>query len=141
MAVSPSLYLVDKSALSRLTAPSVAERLSGLVVQGLVGVSIVTELEVGFSARSAQDYQDTRDRLVNLLPAVGVPDRAEARAREVQASLVRRGQHRAVGVADLLIAATAELAGLVLLHYDADFDLIAAVTGQPTGWVVPRGSV
>lgn len=58
-----------------------------------------------------------------------------------QASLVERGQHRSAGVADLLVAAIAELEGLTVLHYDADFDVIAEVTGQPTEWVVPRGTV
>jgi hypothetical protein len=28
-----------------------------------------------------------------------------------------------------------------VLHYDDDYDRIAAVTGQPAQWVVPRGSV
>jgi predicted nucleic acid-binding protein len=46
-----------------------------------------------------------------------------------------------VGLADLLIAAVAERASLCLLHYDADFEAVAAVTGQVTRWVVPRGSL
>ena len=45
--------------------------------------------------------------------------------------LADRGQHRAPSIPDLIIAATAELAGLTVLHLDKDFDLIAAVTGQP----------
>ena len=56
-------------------------------------------------------------------------------------ALVERGQHRSVGVADLLLAATAEIERLTVLHYDADFDLIAEITGQPTEWIVPRGSI
>ncbi len=64
-----------------------------------------------------------------------------ARTLEIQALLAERSQHRGVSVPDLLIAACAERAGLVVLHYDADFDRIARVTGQPTRWVVPRGSV
>jgi hypothetical protein len=28
-----------------------------------------------------------------------------------------------------------------VLHYDEDFDRIAAITGQPTSWIVPRGSL
>jgi hypothetical protein len=27
------------------------------------------------------------------------------------------------------------------LHYDADYDRISEVTGQPTQWVRPRGSL
>ena len=63
------------------------------------------------------------------------------RAVEVQDRLVERGQHRAVKLADLLVAAAAEAADLTVLHYDKDYDLIAAVTGQPVEWVVPAGSV
>ncbi len=63
------------------------------------------------------------------------------RALEVQAALAERSQHRAVPLPDLLIAACAERAGLTVLHYDADFERIAKVTGQPTRWIVPRGSV
>jgi predicted nucleic acid-binding protein len=59
----------------------------------------------------------------------------------VQARLVERGEHRSAGVADLLLAAMAEIEGLTILHYDADFETVARVTGQSTEWVVPRGSV
>jgi predicted nucleic acid-binding protein len=61
----------------------------------------------------------------NATPAI------EARAVEVQGALARRGRHRASSVPDLLVAATAELAGLVVLHCDKDFPLIAEITGQP----------
>ena len=53
----------------------------------------------------------------------------------------RQGQLRAVRFPDLLIAATAERHGLVVIHYDADYDLIAAITGQPCEWVAPQGSI
>ena len=77
---------------------------------------------------------------MDLLAPVLVTPRAEQRAPEVQAKLVRRGQHRAVSIPDLLVAAVAEVEQLSVLHYDADFELIAAVTGQPHRWIVPRGS-
>jgi len=62
------------------------------------------------------------------------------RAIEIQGELAKTGRHR-VPIPDLLIAAAAEAAGLTVLHYDSDYDLIASVTGQPVEWVVPRGSV
>jgi predicted nucleic acid-binding protein len=55
----------------------------------------------------------------------------EDRAVDVQATLADQGQHRAPSIPDLLIAATAELAGLTVLHVDKDFELIAGITGQP----------
>jgi predicted nucleic acid-binding protein len=63
------------------------------------------------------------------------------RAVLVQDLLAERSQQRGAKIADLLIAAAAEAAGLVVLHYDHDFDLIAQVTEQPTEWIVPAGTV
>ncbi|WP_154402869.1 PIN domain nuclease [Nocardioides speluncae] len=134
-------WLVDKSALWRLSHPAVAESLRDRMASGRIGVSILTELEVGFSARSLADHEQVRNRLLDDLPPVPLPMRAEGRARDVQRQLIARGQHRAVSVPDLLLAATAEIEGLVVVHYDADFDMIADLTGQPTEWVVSRGSV
>jgi predicted nucleic acid-binding protein len=141
MGLTPARWLVDKSALTRLARPEVNEALWLPITRGTVGVSICTELEMGFSARSADDYQETREKLVNRLVPVAIPLQAENRAREVQAALIARGQHRAVSVPDLLIAATAEIEDLTVLHYDADFDLIAEITGQPCEWVVPKGTL
>ena len=139
--MTPARWLVDSSVLSRLHVSEVAETILPMVGAGLVGVSIVTELEMGFTARSTTDYRTSRASLLDHLLPVYLPMRAEDRAREVQSSLVERGQHRSAGAADLLVAATAEIEGLTLWHYDADFDLIGNVTGQVTEWVVPRGSV
>jgi predicted nucleic acid-binding protein len=139
--VTPAHWLVDKSVLARLDQDRVAEVVLPRIQAGRVGVSVVTELEVGFSARSAPDFRMTRSELLDHLLPVLIPPRAEARAREIQAELVSRGQHRSAGVADLLLAATAEMEGLAVLHYDADFETIAAVTGQVVEWVVPRGTV
>jgi predicted nucleic acid-binding protein len=141
MGVSPAQWLIDKSVLARIGEDSVAEVVLPRVQAGLVGIGIVTELEVGFSARSINDYRTTRDDLLDHLLPVLIPARAEPRAREVQARLVERGEQRSAGVADLLLAAIAEIERLTILHYDADFETVASVTGQSTEWVVPRGSV
>jgi predicted nucleic acid-binding protein len=63
------------------------------------------------------------------------------RARDVQIRMAARGHHRAAGVIDLITAAVAEHHGAVVLHYDADFEHIAAVTGQLQAWVAPRGDL
>ncbi|MBW3601585.1 MAG: hypothetical protein KY434_02660 [Actinobacteria bacterium] len=79
--------------------------------------------------------------MLTFLVPVLTPSRAEERARWIQAELVARGRHRAVAIPDLLVAAVADVEGLTVLHYDRDFDVIAGVTGQPTEWVVPAGTV
>jgi predicted nucleic acid-binding protein len=66
------------------------------------------------------------------MPVENTTPAAEDRAVEVITDLADRGHHRAPSVPDLLIAAIAERAGLIVLHQDKDFDLIAQVTGQLT---------
>jgi len=141
VAVTPARWLVDKSVLVRLDRDPVAEVVLPRIRAGQVGVALVTELEVGYSARSERDYTATRDDLLDHLLPVTTPVRAEQRARELQANLVHRGRHRGVSIPDLMLAAIADIEQLVVLHYDHDFDLITEVTGQPTEWVVPPGSV
>lgn len=130
MAVTTS-WLIDKSALVRLGAsPDVADWASR-IERGLVHITTVTRLEVGFSARSAgQARAGLRDPPLAHMPVEYLTPAIEDRAVEVQLRLAEQGQHRAPSIPDLLIAATAELAGLTVLHIDKDFELIAAVTGQ-----------
>jgi len=107
---------------------------------GDVAISGVLELEVLYSARSHADFLAIREELRGY-PRLRLDERDFARAADVMERLARRGQHRAAGLPDLLQAATAERCGVILLHYDADFDLVALVTGQPAEWIVPRSSV
>ena len=138
MAVSPS-YLADKSALARMTHAKVAERLAPLILGGQVATCAVIDLEVLYSARSLGDYEQILAER-GALPALALSETVGSRSVDVQHQLARRGQHR-VPLPDLLIAATAEINGVAVIHYDADYDRIAQVTGQPTEWVVPRGSI
>nr|WP_268248948.1 PIN domain nuclease [Streptomyces pilosus] len=97
------------------------------------------ELEVLHSARSKADAERIRDEMrgFDWLPS---PDEAWDRAIEVRTLLIKKGNWQALSVSDLIVAATAERHGAVVLHYDGDFDMIASVTGQRTAWVVPAGS-
>jgi predicted nucleic acid-binding protein len=127
-----STWLIDKSALIRLaTSPDAADWASR-IQRGLVRISTVTRLEVGFSARSADDLRANLDRppLVSM-PVEYLTPAIEDRAMAVQLALADRGQHRAPSIPDLLVAATAELSQLTVLHLDKDYELIAGVTGQP----------
>jgi predicted nucleic acid-binding protein len=81
------------------------------------------------------------DQLYEAYTWVPMPDAVFQRAKQVQAMLTPRGEHRCAGPVDLLVAATAELSGLTLLHYDRDFDAVARATGQPVSWVAAPGSV
>ena len=126
-------WLIDKSALARLKTSPNAEPWRNRIDRGLVRISTVTRLEVGFSFRNIDNAQReaTSPPLVSM-PLEYISPAIERRAVQVQLALTERGQHRAASIADLLVAATAEINGLTVLHFDKDFDLIASVTGQPT---------
>lgn len=128
-------WLIDTSAL-RPHVPAFAEVLIPRIAAGLVSVCLVTELEIGYSARSGSEFERISRDVSALLNRVIMPVAAEARAREVQRALIARGQHRAVAIPDLIVAAVAEIEGLTVLHHDGDFDLIAAITGQSVEWIV-----
>ena len=102
------------------------------IERGLVRICTVTRLEVGYSARTVDQLREllTTVPIAAMLVEYFTPA-IEERAVEVLGLLAERGQHRAPSLADLLIAATAELAKLTVLHVDEDFDVIGAVTGQP----------
>ena len=134
-------YIADKSALARLPHPAVRAVLEPLLLAGEVATCSVVELEVLYSARNHADLVRTRATRARAFISVPMEQADFDRAADIMAQLARRGQHRAVGLPDLLIAAVAERAALTVLHYDADYELVSTVTGQATQWVVPRGSV
>jgi predicted nucleic acid-binding protein len=124
----------------RQTRAEVREALDPLLRAGEVATCGIVDLEALYSASSPTVYGTTAAALSEM-PKATVDEECVVRALEIQALLAERSQHRGVSVPDLLVAACAERAGLILLHYDSDFDRIAEFTGQPTRWVVPRGSV
>ena len=125
-------WLIDKSALVRLGDSTDVDEWANRIERGLVRITTVTRLEVGYSARSAARARAAFSRPpVSAMPVEYLTPAIEDRALEVQQLLAGKGQHRAPSIPDLLIAATGELAGLTVLHLDKDFDLIAKLTGQP----------
>ena len=124
-------WLIDKSALVRLAASPDAEQWAARIERGLVRITTVTRLEVGYSARSGEDLRSAlQNPPLAAMPVEYQTPAIENRAVEVLTLLADRGQHRAPSIPDLIIAATAELAGLTILHVDKDFEVVAAITGQ-----------
>ena len=125
-------WLIDTSALVRLAASRDAAEWASRIERGAVRVTTVTRLEIGYSARSGPDLRTGLQRPpLSSMPVEYLTPAIEDRSVEVLTLLADRGQHRAPSVPDLIIAATAELAGLTVLHVDKDFDVIAEITGQP----------
>lgn len=126
-------WLIDKSAFVRLFRSPEAAEWASAIERGLVRISTVTRLEIGYSAQNVQQLRrEISSPPLASMPVEHLTPSMEDRAVEVQLALVERGQHRGPSIPDLLIAATAELAGLSVLHLDKDFELIAEFTGQTT---------
>jgi predicted nucleic acid-binding protein len=124
-------WLIDKSAYTRLAASADAQVWVERIERGLVRISTITRLEIGYSFRgAAQAHAESASAPLALMPLEYLTPAAEARAVEVQLLLADRGRHRAPSIPDLLVAATAEVANLTVVALDKDFDLIAEITGQ-----------
>ena len=129
--MSEPSWIIDKSALVRLGNSPDAEAWANRIERGLVRISTLTLLEVGYSARSGTDLATLLATApVSAMPVEYSAPAIEDRAMEVQRRLAERGHHRAPSIPDLLIAATAEINHRTVLHVDKDFELIADLTGQ-----------
>ena len=126
-------WLIDKSALVRLADSVDAEEWADRIQRGLVRITNLTRLEIGYSARHQDDARSAfTTPPISAMPVEYLTPAIEDRALQVQILLASRGQHRAPSILDLIVAATAELVSLTVLHLDKDFELIATITGQPT---------
>ena len=132
-------HLLDSSVLTRLRHVEVREAVEARAERGELGRAEISDLEIGYSARNPAEW-DQLEEALRAFELVETTAEHVRRAKQVQRMLAAKHQ-RGRKVPDLLIAAAAESHGLAVLHYDADFDRIAAVTGQPSEWIVPAGSV
>jgi predicted nucleic acid-binding protein len=135
------LYLIDTSALARVRHEVIRNIVAALIANNLAATAVTVDLEAGYSGRDLADVTAIAELRRDKYVVLPITEAIANRAREVQVRLAARGQHRAAGFIDLLTAAIAEHHGAVIMHYDADFEHIAAVTGQLHRWIVPRGSV
>ncbi|MGH3273012.1 MAG: PIN domain-containing protein [Streptosporangiaceae bacterium] len=120
---------------------AVREIIEGLLADGAAATCLTVDLEAGYSGRDLADVRQIAERRKNMYVVLPITEMIAERARDVQIRMAARGQHRAAGVIDLITAAVAEHHGAVVLHYGADFEHIAAVTGQAQAWIAPRGSL
>ena len=133
-------HLVDTSVLKRLDQPTVRAVVEPLAATGSLARPRICDLEVGYSARNEHEWEQLMAALDVFVPVDTTAGHVR-RALQVQRLLAARSQQGRKLLPDLLVAAAAENLDLAVLHYDADFDLIAAVTGQRCSWVVSAGSV
>jgi predicted nucleic acid-binding protein len=133
-------YLIDNSAFLRAMRLAEVQRIVDPLVAGRhVARCSMFEMETLWSARG-QDHRTIRSKLLSF-PLVPTHQADWDRAIDVMSQLAESGRHRSAPIPDLIIAAVAERAGLTVLHYDRDFEMIASLTGQPVEAIVPLGSV
>jgi predicted nucleic acid-binding protein len=132
-------YLADKSALARFPNPVVQARLRPLLEEGLIATCAIVDLEVLYSSRRTADYEAVLLERRSLDSAPITPEVLDL-AIDLQHELAKRGQHR-LAIPDVITSAAARAAGLIVLHYDADFERVGAVGGADQVWVAPRGSL
>jgi predicted nucleic acid-binding protein len=132
-------YLVDTSVLARAVQREIGDRLEHLALHGNLWTCRMVDLELGFASRANAVPKALHAR--RLLPEAPITPAVMDRSLEVMELLAGAGQHRGAKPADLIIAAAAELSGLTVLHYDDDYDRIAAATGQQCEWITTRGSI
>jgi len=132
-------FLADKSALARWHRPLVAAALDPLHERGLLAICPAVEYELMYSIRGKSEAPAVAEWLRGFDYLYG-DDWVFDRALEVQRAAIERGFHRALSLPDLLVAATAERRDAIVLHHDADYDMITNITGQRCQWVVEPGA-
>lgn len=142
--IGVALYLLDNSVVQRMPrARPVGDAVLEFTGRGdLLACSDVSLLEAGHSARNATEHARILNSLGEDFHRLPLTDQVGVVATDLQAGLFASGHGRAVGVGDLLLAATAIVHDAVLVHYDADFELLAEADQRLRHrWIVPRGSV
>jgi predicted nucleic acid-binding protein len=135
------VYLADTSVLVRQgTDAAVQRRFQGLLAEGRLAACQMAALEYLNNAPTPQAYEMLWGGFQGMR-WIDVTTDAMNRAMAVHRRLGERSQHRSFRLPDLIVAATAELSGATVLHYDANYDRIAEITGQSTEWVAPKGSL
>lgn len=139
--MAADIFLLDTTAwVHRILHEEVRRKVDDLWLAGRVATCQMVVAEVLNNANDLRSYKSLQSSLI-AARWIPVTEAVMDRSLEVHAALAERGMHRHFSLPDLFIAATAELGGATVLHYDSDYDRIAEVTGQPTEWVAPRGSL
>jgi predicted nucleic acid-binding protein len=120
--------------------PQVAAKLTPLIQAAVVATCATLDAEALYSARSPAEYEQLRTDRREAYEYLPTDDAHWQQAFDVQRELARTRRHRAVDIADLLTAVLAADHGVTVVHYDADFEVVAEVFDFHHRWVLARGS-
>ncbi|HEX5853689.1 MAG TPA: PIN domain-containing protein [Solirubrobacteraceae bacterium] len=139
------MLLLDNSAWARLLQGAVAKdrakTIAASMEQGEIAVCLPFLLEAGYSARSGSDRRALMARF-DELPRIAIDGEIERLAMQAQRELADIGHHRLAPM-DVMIAACAHRAEAGVLHYDGDYELLAAHTSLvfESQWLAPPGTL
>jgi predicted nucleic acid-binding protein len=140
------VLLLDNSAWTRLVQKGVvpddrAKTIAEWMDRRETAVCLPFLLEAGYSARSAADRKALMDRF-DELPRIAIDGEVERMALLAQRELAEIGHHRLAPI-DVMIAACADRAEAGVLHYDGDYDILAAHTSLTfeSEWLAPQGTL
>lgn len=132
-------YLIDTSAATRVSNERVRAVVRALLLDGEICRTTVLDLEMGNQGRNGREWNSLVGSVAEF-PRLDLAESHMQRALQVQRMLAERSQ-RGRKLPDLMVAAVAEQADLIVLHFDADFDIISKATGQQCQWIVPPGTI
>ena len=137
--------MLDNSAWARLGSPALAqervEEIASALEDRRIATSLPFLLEAGYSARNARDHDQLMEELM-ALPLLHIDEEIEGRAIDAQRQLARAGHHRLPPV-DVILATLADRHAIGILHYDGDYEILAAKTDLrfDSVWLAPRGTL
>jgi len=134
------LLLADTSVWHWARNPMARAALQAELDRGTVATCAIVDAELMVSARNPRDADDLIDER-RALRWLATPDDIWDAVLGTHRALVDSSRHRTVKIPDLIVAAVAGRHGATVLHYDADYDAIADITGQPMQWLMPKGSL
>jgi predicted nucleic acid-binding protein len=138
--MSTPLLLADTSVWHWARHATARAALQAELDRGTVATCAIVDAELMVSARSPRDA-DALMAERRALHWLVTPDDVWDAVLGTQRALVDSSRHRTVKIPDLIVSAVAGRHGATVLHYDADYDAIAEITGQPMRWLVPKGSL
>jgi predicted nucleic acid-binding protein len=135
------VLIADTSARARASHQLVRDLWATALRGRQIATCSIVTLELLYSARDAEEFTtiEAEQALLRDVPVAASAQRAAIGALRDLAS-DGPGQHR-VPLADALIAAAAQEAGVDVLHYDHHYERLAQVLHFTSVWIAPPGAL